>query len=354
MRRVSILILVAAACGPEFDPPTLVQNERVLAIVADPPEAVPGQTVTLTPLVVGPDGPLLEGADYEGTWWRCPDEDADALGDETRCAQRIDLADGETYVDAIPLDLFGPVPAPGDPPPAQTSDKLLGALLGYWRVLGFDVDVVGSDRRVQAVKRAVVFAPVPLGDVDPRLADLDVRVDEEGAVVPNINPVLTGVEIRKDSPDGPTVDVLQPGGTYWFKPRYDERTLQAYFALKVDLAGLDLEDEAALRDLDEDELRARFEKVRRCEIPVFSWYATAGDLRREDTVDETVVATVYQDVDCPALEGDVRTPEVRFTAPAADDVRLDDGVVHAWVVLRDGRGGAAFRSFDVRVAETDE
>lgn len=362
----SSTIVATSSCGPEFLPATLIVNERVLAIVADPPEAVPGQSVTLTPLVVGPKGELVEGTDYEGLWWRCPDEDSDALGDFVRCttpAARRTLGEGPTFVDVVPLDLFGPLPAPGqpppDPPPDPTTSKLVGALLGYWRVVGFEIDVVDGvegARRVQAIKREVVHPPVALGEVDPRLAELDVRVDDAGEIAPNTNPALGGIEIREGAPDGPSVLSVKPGGTYFFKPRYDERTLQEYFALKVDLAGLDLEDEEALRNLPEDELRRRFEKVQRCEIPVFSWYATAGELRREDTVDETVIERVYdpRGVPCPALEGEIRTPEVRFTAPAADDARLDDGVVHVWVVLRDGRGGTAFRSLDVPVSTGSE
>jgi hypothetical protein len=89
---------------------------------------------------------------------------------------------------------------------------------------------------------------------------------------------------------------------------------------------------------------------------VFSWYATAGDLRREDTVDETVIERVYdpRGVPCPALEGEIREPQVRFTAPALDDEHLDAGLIHVWVVMRDGRGGSAFRAFDVPVAEAAE
>ncbi len=355
--RLSSLLLVVAAlsCGPEFDPPTLVVNERVLAVIADPPEAIPGQEVVLTPLVVGPKGTLQEGVDVETSWWRCPDEDSDALGDFTRCTKpsdRVELGAGAVFTDVVPLDVFGELPEPGEDP-ATVPTKTLGALLGYWRVVGLDVNVTapiaGGERRVAAIKREVVYSPVPLGELDPRLASLDVRLNEEGAIVENGNPSLGVVEIHDGTVDGPTVLAVEPGKIYWFKPRYDERTLQGYFSLKVDLAGLDLEDPEALKDISEDELLQRFEKVQRCEIPVFSWYATAGDLRREDTVDETVIERVYdpRGVPCPALEGEIREPQVRFVAPAADDVNLDAGIIHVWVVMRDGRGGSAFRAFDV-------
>lgn len=355
MRRVVLLLvpgLVAAGllagCGPEFDPGYRIQNERILAIRAEPPEAVPGQAVTFTPLVVSPKGTLEGDVDYGAEWWRCPDEEADGLSDEERCSRpsaRVPLGEGAVYDDQIPADFF-PLPDPdsGEPP----SEKLLGAVLGYWRVIG--MTMTAGERVVDAIKRVVVYAPVPLGTIDPRLADLDVRMGDDGQLHPNRNPLLTGVEIRADEPDGATVERVKPGGTYWLRPRYDDRELQAYWSLKVDLAGLDLEDPASLRELSDEELLARFERVRRCEIPVFSWYVTDGALRRETTVDERVVGTIFEErgESCPPVEGEARRPEVRFTAPEGDDVP-DDGVVRAWVVLRDGRGGTDWRAFDIPI-----
>lgn len=60
MRR-SILLLASAlgvvACSPEFDPASRIEKLRVLAVRAEPPEIDPAgvQTAALTSLVVGPD-----------------------------------------------------------------------------------------------------------------------------------------------------------------------------------------------------------------------------------------------------------------------------------------------------------
>jgi hypothetical protein len=342
-----------AGCGPEFDPASLILDERVLAIKAEPPEAVPGETVRLTPLVAAPDGTLEEGAGYEATWWRCPDDESTALADEERCDSadaRLDLGAGAPLEHVIDPEIFGPLPPPEDQD-GSPNEKLLGAALGYWRVLG--LTMTAGERRVEAFKRVVVFGSrQPLGDLDPRLADLDPRVEDNGEVIENTNPLLTSVQVREGTPDGGTVTELEPGGTYWFVPGYSQDVLQAYWSLKMDLDGLDLQDPESVVELDEDELLSRFERVRRCELPVFSWYVTAGKLRRETTVDETVTDGVYAaaDVTCPEIEGEPRQPAVRFTAPSGDDVP-DDGVVHAWVVLRDGRGGTDFRSFDLTIAQ---
>ena len=354
------LLLSAAGCAPDFEPASLITAARVIAVVADPPEATPGTTVALRPVVASPSGTLVEGDGYSASWWRCPDEDADALGDITQCtvpAQRRELGGGSPFVDVVPLDLFGPVPEPGaELPPADATpkDKMLGALLGYWRIVGVTMDAPGKlGARIDSFKRVPVYLPFPLGDVDERLRDLDVRVDADGTLQANTNPILTAVTIHEGAVDGPTVDALKKGETYFFVPRIDDRSLQAYGSLKADLSGLQITDPDSLAALGVDDLLARFERQERCEVPLFNWYVSAGELRREITLDESVITRVFdpRGVACPPVEGDVRAPEVEFTAPTGeeDDPVPDDGVVHGWVVLRDGRGGTDFRSFDLPV-----
>lgn len=345
--------LLAASCGTEFLPASLIANERVIAVTAEPPEAVPGQQVTLTPLVVSPAGELVEGASgYGARWWRCPDADSDALGDFNQCTDpsaRIDLGSGAPYVDTIPADLFGDLSA------AATSgelpgDKVLGALLGYWRVVS--TTVTAGDRSIEAFKRIPVYLPVALADVDEQLAGLDVHVRDDGTPVPpNTNPTITGVLVHDGSETGATVTAVKRDGTYYLEPIYDERTLEDYISLKVDLAGLDLTDPEALRDVPMEELLERFEKVQRCEIPTFSWFVTHGSVRRDTTLDEGVVHRVFdpRGVDCPPVDGEEREATVRYTPPVEDDPVPADGVVRGWVVLRDGRGGTATRSFSFRL-----
>ncbi len=348
---------MAVACSPSFTPASLIQDERVIAVVADPPEAVPGQTVALTPLVASPAGTLDDGDGFSARWWRCPDSDSDALGDFWECtvpAERQDLGGGVPYVDTVPADLLGEAPAPGeDPVEGATTSRGLGALLGFWRVVG--VTMEAGERVVDGFKRIPVYLPVPLEQLDPRLGPIDVHVNEAGALAPNTNPVISAVLVHDGAIDGPTVSTVKPGQTYFFKPIIDERQLEAYFSLKMDLSGLDLSNPEAFADADVDELLTRFRREQRCEVPTFNWYISAGKVRREITLDESVIARVFDErgVDCPPVEGELRSADTEFTAPTGDedDPIPEGGVIHAWVVLRDGRGGTAVRSFDLSIED---
>jgi hypothetical protein len=347
-RAWAAIAVLVGGCTPDFPPAHLIKNERIIAIIADPPEAVPGAAVTLDPVVVAPSGTLGEGDDWHARWWRCPDSDSDALGDFSQCTvpnARKDIARGAPFVDTVPADLFGDLSEIDvEDPEELPSDKALGALLGYWRVVGLTMDA--GDRVVDGFKRELVHLPIRLDLIDPRLGELDTRINAQGDLETNTNPLLSGVLVHEGRRDGPTVTRIKKGKSYFFEAIYDERTLQEYFSLRVDFAGLDLSDPESLEDL-----LARFERVQRCEIPVFSWFVTAGLMRQDTTLDEGVLERVFdpRGVPCPPVEGEAREPEAEFTAPTGDDgdPLPKGGVVHAWVVLRDGRGGTATRSFDL-------
>lgn len=372
-------VVVTAGCSEEFLPASVVVNARVLAVTAEPAEAVPGQEVTLTPLVVSPTGELLPAppdapdAGYRASWWRCPDDDSDALGDFAQCSapsERVDLGTGSPYVDTVPPDLFGTLPpvSPADPaadPAPLPSDKLFGALLGYWRVVGLTVTSTegtsagtsgegATPRKVDAFKRIPVYLPVRLADVDPRLAELDVHVAADGRDLgPNTNPTISAVTVHEGKADGPSTTKVKKGGTYFFRPIYDDAALQDYLSLKVDLEGLDLSDPESLKEVPPEDLLARFEKVQRCEVPTFSWFVTHGRVRRDTTLDESAIARVFapRGVECPPVEGEERVPEVQYTAPTGDEEEPlpEDGIVRGWVVMRDGRGGTAARAFELTI-----
>lgn len=128
------MLLLAACGGPDEE--TLVDEVRVLAVVAEPPEVVPGAPVSLTATVADPEG---EGAEI--MLWTCTD-----LGDGCLEAAEPDLgvsvgeptdgtftvertapaalagivADGETV---LPLPLWSLACAPGLCPPLELARK---------------------------------------------------------------------------------------------------------------------------------------------------------------------------------------------------------------------------------------
>lgn len=353
---LSAPVVVGSACTPTFAPASVITRPRVIAVITEPPEATPGQQVTHTPIVADVGGALAPDA-FAAGWWRCPDSDSDGLGDLWECkvpAERKDLGDGVPYTDTVPANLFGTAPAQGEAVDPSTSppEKILGAILGYWRIVG--MTMTAGDERMESFKRVPVFPPFPLALIDERLAAIDVHVDENGVLAPNTNPVINAVTVHDGAVSGPTVTSVKRGKTYFFVPRIDDRQLEAYYGLQVDLDGLDVTDRTALAAIKPDELLLRFKRRQRCEVPVYNWFVTAGHLRNEITVDEGVIARVYDErgVDCPAIEGELRNPEANFTVPTGDDEADPlpaDGVVHAWVVMRDGRGGTAVRSFDLPI-----
>lgn len=71
-----LLVFALAACGPEFEPPSLLDDLRVLALVADPLEVGPGETTTITPVVHVPAGVTLA----RPSWSFCPFSAGSSVG----------------------------------------------------------------------------------------------------------------------------------------------------------------------------------------------------------------------------------------------------------------------------------
>lgn len=76
MRRWFLVTLAAAACGPDFEPASIVDRLRVLAIRAEPAAAQPGEEISLEPLVADPFG-NERALSYE--WAPCASVDGEKL-----------------------------------------------------------------------------------------------------------------------------------------------------------------------------------------------------------------------------------------------------------------------------------
>src|SRR5262245_38618335 len=65
-RRAAALAVLVAGCGEDLAPPYLVDNLRILAVSAEPPEAAAGTEVALESLVVTPGDAAVDQA-----WLAC-------------------------------------------------------------------------------------------------------------------------------------------------------------------------------------------------------------------------------------------------------------------------------------------
>ncbi|MFZ9886440.1 MAG: hypothetical protein ACO3JL_02965 [Myxococcota bacterium] len=356
-----VAVTVMTACGPDFAPSYLLTQERVLAVRAEPPEAGPGEVVLLTPLVAGPNGIASGDVTASLRWWRCDDEVDLASTDEPTCsaASRKDvLGTGGTFATTwtaaeVPTPPFEEGTGFAIAADQPLDDALLHALSGYQQKVGASLQN-NAGLVVDTIKRIVVFPyDEPISKLDQRLAAIDIRLEEDGALGRNENPRLEGVEVREGTADGPLVDEILGGQSYWLRPTYDASSLQVYKVLTLQTDGLALDDPASLDELTGEQLLSHLRTEARCEVPAFSWYVTAGVLQSEGSVDEQVLLGAFAErgLSCPPLPSVARRPEVRFTAPEATASGAPS-VVHGFVVMRDGRGGTDFFAFDLPLAES--
>ncbi len=134
-RWLALVLGLASGCVPALEgDPALVDGPRVVAIRADPAEAAPGESVTLTALVVGGDG-------TEALAWALCDRAPEVAGSSPvapECQREraphltpITTAVGpvSTVVPADACAVFGPTPAPagpGEPPRRPVDPDLTG------------------------------------------------------------------------------------------------------------------------------------------------------------------------------------------------------------------------------------
>lgn len=159
--RLSLLpVLLLSACAEDFTPGSVVEDLRILTLVAEPPELVVGQPVTVTAVTAAPDGapPVTQA------WSFCPFSTGAATG--YACAlpkERFPLCerDGLGTGPSVTLDptalvaecvasLGGSLPTnPGGPIPDQVE------------VLVRHVATDGGGRAREAVQRIPVWTVAP-------------------------------------------------------------------------------------------------------------------------------------------------------------------------------------------------
>lgn len=306
MKRMLPLLLLVVACRPTLDEDlSHVDGPRILAVAADPPEALPNKVVTMRALYT--DGTTALSWDFciqrpalaEPTELSaaCLDGDPTAL---------VSLGAGQAVPGTIPADVcrrFGP-----EQPLASTAGQPAGR--------PFDPDATGG-----YYLPGLVHAP----GADDATFSVRIQCGLPGATqeqtstyqqtyLPNQNPVLADVTLRGQS--------VADGATATAAPNE---------AIAVDASWPDCPDPTkscpGAETFPVFDPSARVLTTQREGMRV-SWLATRGHF-----------ADVRSGRDGTDLTRDVSTT---FTAPADGDAQL-------WFVLRDTRGGTSFRSLRIHV-----
>jgi hypothetical protein len=303
------LAAVLAACKPGVgQPPYLVTEDALLAVYGEPAEARPGTSVTYSFLLASPGGTVL---DAETEWEICqtPKPPSESNAVSSACTGAPDAgaaASGQTHAEPIPskaCSLFGPIappPVAGQPPVRPRDPDSTG---GYYLPVHLWLPALPSGElsgfALERISCNLANAPTDViqkynstyqANLDPAIAQTEV-VDAAGARMPlDTGPaaVAAGSIV--------TIEAAFAEGAAETFPYYDQASEQL---------------------------------VDQRETLSLSWFVTAGEFEHDKTgvaADEPAVATSN-----------------RWTAPS------QAGTVYLWLVLRDSRGGTAFKSYQIDV-----
>jgi hypothetical protein len=290
-----VLLLGLAACAPRFDrAPATIDGPRFLAVVSEPPEAVPGARVRLSAVLVDENGPRAAAP----AWAFCaaPNPAAEPntvsqaclLGDAGALRGIAAGVDPLTADAALPSDgckLFGPepLPPPAGQPPLRAADP--DDTGGYYQPV-----------RVAEAADPVAFGQVRLTCALPSAPASAVQ-EFRARYRANQNPGLP--------------ELALPGGA-------TQVAAGEQVSLLATMSDADAEPYVAW-DAAEGAIVDRVEALR------LDWFTTQGALEFSTAA---------------AAGGSAQNV---WTAPDAA------GTAHLWVVLRDDRGGASVRHLAVEV-----
>ena len=299
MRRGILLLALAGtlavtSCRPDFgERESRVDRRRVLAVRIDPPEAKPGETVLTTLLVASPDGPV---ADVASSWAFCA---TPKLLTENGAVSAACLADG-----IVPIgDARGGVSAVLP----EASCFNFGPETQSAEVRPRDPDVTGGyfapiRARIPAEGGAEALTAFGFARVTCNLANAagESVTQFKDRYHANKAPTLLPLEARSETGALISLDAVPRGAQIVLRASWRPEDAERY----------------VVYDLLQQTIVTHRESLR------VSWFSTAGTFDRDRTgrtEEESETST-----------------DNAWTAP--DEART----THAWVVLRDARGGVAF------------
>ncbi|HEX4459978.1 MAG TPA: hypothetical protein VIA18_18500 [Polyangia bacterium] len=292
------LPLLLLGCKPNFGAPlSLVTTARLVAVRAEPAEAAPGATVTMTALAASPNGSLAPTV----AWSVCTTPKPIA---ENGAVAASCLADGGTTAladTAAPLPIVLPAAGCslfGPELPPETAGEMLQPRApdvtgGYFQPLRADF----ADASTIGLVRIRCALPG---------ASLAAATAFAAQYTNNVNPTMTAIIA---SVDGASValDALPAGRAIVFSAGWTADSPEHYPVFDADTQTL----------------------VDHREAMTLSWYATAGAFATERS---------GRAEDDPALSA-----SDTWTAPRTP------GPAHVWVVLEDSRGGIDFADAAIAV-----
>lgn len=293
--QAGLIAACLSACLPGIGPrESLVDGPRILAVIAEPPEAAPGEEVSYQVLVVTKDG---TATDASVSWEFCAAPKP--LGENAPVSEAC-LGDAVVPIGAsiapvkalTPLDacaVFGP-----DTPPGGFRPRDPDATGGYFlplRLGAFDLVAFGLER------------------IRCNLANAPIEAAQEFAsgYVPNRNPKQLPLRLTMAGTDT-ALGAIPAGASVALEVGWNAAEAEGYLAYEPNLQRV----------------------VSRREALAVAWFVTAG------SVDSDVTGRTESDAGTNATNV--------WHAPTAP------GVVHLWTVLRDSRGGSSAASYELVVS----
>lgn len=340
-RLLALLLTLSAplgACIEDLPRPSLVDDLRVLGVKSEPAQAEPGDTVTLTALVVDPEarprtlrwatclvpeqgfgffGGSSETSSSGGNGYGLDDPgscfDLAAAGDPWA----RELGEGETATLDVPSDLFDDDEALrvayGLPKDVELADELKALFLGISGVnLTVSLRVEVDGRTIEASKRVNVGIPSVLPD-NPANENPSEATFHLARKVDLVEPPPTGEQPADGTCfTGHTGDVSLTRGTRYVLTPLNIPSPQPTYA--VLLPGTTTDEP--------------FQLVYQQENWYFAWFSTVAGLDKDASKGSAVPEnTIKIAEDAPDASGDL------------------------WIVVRDGRGGTTWCATHFTVAD---
>jgi len=330
--RLAILMLLAG-CSGNLPPASFVDKLRVLAVKAEPPEVAPGETSSLSALVVEPPVTQLDGGSSPVSylWTACKipagaaaltpcglGTDALSAGLPPSCATapNADLC----VIGVDPTASYTPTAAVGADGTGQwlisltvadTPSGAVGCLMDAFANQG---QVLNPDHCILALKRLAISVPGHL-------------LSDGSQAPPNRNPSLATFVL--DQPDTTSASLLDGTAIFLTQPTDNPKTFALHATRSDDAA-------ESYPSFDVDGKRTDV-----YEALALSWFTTGGKLAAgRGAFDPPSCATQAQ---CPTVLPGTEA-HVDWTPPTDADLasHSTDGSVKVWAVVRDDRGGVGW------------